>query len=217
MKVDQFLTIEKKVVSSEELLNPYGFKEENVISFNDIPTDYRGYVSVEDVIMKIVKQRFPIHYDLLCKEILAVMDNIKVTTKVRKLVDYGIEILGNQIISKDNFLFPSGYEKIIPRQNNTRKIEYVYIEELAEVMMMVLDKYIGVTKEALCLEVARTYNYNRITQNISSALDNAFEFLLENGKIKVLDDKVIKLDSCKNLLIEKKPLAKLFLAHPFEK
>lgn len=189
---DDFVSIEKKTVSLEEQLNPYGFEEENEVSFSDLPRNYSGYLSIEDCIMEVVKQRFPIHYDLLCKELAPLFGNEKATVKVKREVDYGLSKLGKQIVRKDDFLYPIGYKEIIPRQNNMRKIDYVSKEELAEVMMVVLDKCIGATKETLCAETARAYNYNRMTQNISSAMDKAFDLLLNKRKIKVLEEKVMK-------------------------
>lgn len=190
-KADDFVSIEKKTISVEEQRNPYGFEEEKSVSFSDLPRNYSGYLSIEDCIVEVVKQRFPIHYDLLCKELAPLLGNEKATVKVKREVDYGLSKLGKQIIRKDNFLFPSSYDKITPRQNNTRKIDYVAKEELAEAMLCVLDKYIGATKETLCAETARAYNYNRMTQNISSAMDRAFELLLQENRVEVLEGKVL--------------------------
>jgi hypothetical protein len=191
-KADDFVSIEKKTVSLEDQLNPYGFDDENEVSFSDLPRNYSGYLSMEDCILKVVKQRFPIHYDLLCKELAPLLGNEKATVKVKREVDYGLSKIGKQIIRKGDFLFPVGYGKITPRQNNTRKIDYVSEEELAEVMMAVLDKCIGATKETLCTETARAYNYNRMTQNISAAMDRAFELLLKEQRIEVLESKVME-------------------------
>ena len=191
-KADDFVSIEKKTVSLEDQLNPYGFDEENKVSFSDLPRNYSGYLSIEDCILKVVKQRFPIHYDLLCKALAPLLGNEKATVKVKHEVDYGLSKIGKHIIRKGDFLFPVGYGKITPRQNNTRKIDYVSEEELAEVMMAVLDKCIGATKETLCAETARAYNYNRMTQIISAAMDRAFELLLKEKRIEVLESKVME-------------------------
>jgi len=191
-KANDFVSIDKKTVSLEDQLNPYGFDEENEVSFSDLPRNYSGYLSMENCILEVVKRRFPIHYDLLCKELAPLLGNEKATVKVKREVDYGLSKIGKQIIRKDDFLFPVGYGKITPRQNNTRKIDYVSEEELAEVMMAVLDKCIGATKETLCAETARAYNYSRMTQNISAAMDRAFELLLKEKRIEVLESKVME-------------------------
>lgn len=193
-KADDFVSIEKKNISVEEQLNPYGFEEEKLVSFSDLPRNYSGYLSIEDCIVEVVKQRFPIHYDLLCKELAPLFGNEKATVKVKREVDYGLSKLGKRIIIKDNFLYPCNYEKITPRQDNTRKIDYVATEELAEAMLSVLDKCIGATKETLCTETARAYNYNRITEKISSAMDRSFELLLQENHVEILEGKVVQVE-----------------------
>lgn len=192
LKADDFVSIEKKIISLEAQLNPYGFDAENEVSFSDLSRDYSGCLSISDCILEVVKQRFPIHYDLLCKELAPLLGNEKATIKVKREVDYGLSNLGKQIIRKDDFLFPVGYGKIIPRQNNIRKIDYVLEDELAEVMIAVLGKCIGATKETLCTETARAYNYNRMTPNISAAMDKAFELLLQENRIQIIEGKVVK-------------------------
>lgn len=191
-KADEFVFMEKKTVSLEEQRNPYSFDAENEVAFSNLPRNYSGYLSMADCILEVVKQRFPIHYDLLCKELAPLLGNEKATVKVKREVDFGLSKLGKQIIRKGDFLFPVGYGKIIPRQNNTRKIDYVSKEELAEVMMVVLSKCIGATKETLCTETARAYNYNRMTQNISAAMDSAFELLLQENCVQIIEGKVVK-------------------------
>lgn len=192
-KADDFVSIEEKTISVEEQLNPYGFEEEKSISFSNLNRNYNGYLSMEDCIIEVIKQRYPIHYDLLCKELAPLLGNEKATVKVKREVDYGLGKLKNKIVRKEDFFFPVNYDKIVPRQNNTRKIDYVSTEELAEVMIAVLDKCIGATKETLCAETARAYNYNRMTQNISAAMDNAFGLLLSQGKVEVIEGKAVKL------------------------
>lgn len=192
-QVDEFVSLEEKTVSLEEQLNPYGFDAENEVSFADLPYNYSGYLSMGDCILAVVRQRFPIHYDLLCKELAPLLGNEKATIKVKREVDYGLSKLKKQIIQKGDFLFPAGYGKITPRQNNTRKINHVSKEELAEVMMAVLNKCIGATKETLFAETARAYNYNRMTQNIFAAMDSAFELLLQENCIQITEGKVVMI------------------------
>lgn len=191
-KSDDFMFMEKKIISVEEQLNPYNFGAEKIISFSNLPRNYSGYLSMEDCILEVVKQRFPIHYDLLCKELAPLLGNEKATVKVKREVDLGLSKLKKQIIRKGDFFFPVSYSTIIPRQNNTRKIDYVAKEELAEVMMAVLEKCIGATRETLCVETARAYNYNRMTQNIFCAMDSTFEMLLQENRVQIAEGKVIK-------------------------
>ncbi|MEG1567578.1 MAG: DUF4011 domain-containing protein, partial [Anaerovoracaceae bacterium] len=89
-KADEFVSIEEKAISVEEQLNPYGFEEEGNITFSNLSRNYNGYLSMEDCIVEVVKQRYPIHYDLLCKELAPLLGNEKATVKVKREVDYGL-------------------------------------------------------------------------------------------------------------------------------
>ena len=82
----------------------------------------------------------------------------------------------------------------MPRIHNDRKIDYVSTEELAAAMYMVAKKSVGFTKEILCSETARSYNFRRMTQNITEAMNKAFDLLLAQGKITVFEGKVDILD-----------------------
>lgn len=193
IKAADFVSIVKKTESKINQLNPYGFEVEKDLSFDMLHPIYGVRVPIENYITKVVEQRFPIHIDLLCKELAPILGNEKATAKVRREVSYGLYKLGNNIVCKEDFLYPIKYDKITPRYNNTRKIDYVSREELAEAMMSVLDKCIGATKETLCVETARAYNFKRMTQNISEALNRAYDLLLKTKRISILEGKLIKM------------------------
>ena len=57
-------------------------------------------------------------------------------------------------------------------------------------MYVVLSKSVGLTGELLCAETARAYNFHRMTQNIASAMNAAFELMMEQGRIEIVEDKV---------------------------
>lgn len=60
-------------------------------------------------------------------------------------------------------------------------------------MLLVLVKCVGATQETLCTETARAYNYNRMTQNISLAMDTAFELLIKDHRIDINEGKVVQV------------------------
>lgn len=57
-------------------------------------------------------------------------------------------------------------------------------------MLVILSKSVGLTKESLCIETAHAYNFHRMTQNIVSAINAAFELLLKQKRIEIVDGKV---------------------------
>ena len=109
--------------------------------------------------------------------------------KVKREVDYQLQQLGKKLIRKGDFFFPAGYTKVSPRVNS-RKINHISTEELAEAMYRVLSKSVGLTKELLCAETARAYNSHRMTPNITSAINEAFELLVKQERIEIIEGKV---------------------------
>lgn len=187
--VDDFVSFEEKAVSIEDIENPYGFEKEQKVSFEHLSRNSNGYLSGEDCIMEIVNRLYPVHYDLICQHMAPLFGNTKATVKVKREVDYQLQQLGTKLIRKDDFFFPAGYTEVFPRINS-RKINYISTEELAEAMYRVLDKSVGLTKELLCAETARAYNFQRMTQNINLAIDEAFTLLLKQERIEIIDGKV---------------------------
>ena len=191
MEVDakDFVSFEEKAVSIEDINNPYGFEEEQEVSFEHLSRNSNGYLSGGDCIMEIVNRLYPVHYDLICQQMAPLFGNTKVTVKIKREVDYHLQNLRTKLIRKGDFFFPAGYTEVSPRLNS-RKIYHISTEELAEAMYRVLDKSVGLTKELLCAETARAYNFQRMTPNINSVIDEAFTLLLEQERIEIIDGKV---------------------------
>lgn len=141
-----------------------------------------NYTSMVDYTMELVNDMYPVHYDLLCQQMAPLFGNMKATVKVKREVDSLLLQLGKRVIRKGDFFYPRGYKVISPRMNN-RKINYIAVEELAEAMCVVLRKSVGLTKESVCAETARAYNFHRMTQNITSAMNSAFELLAKQKRI----------------------------------
>lgn len=188
---EDFLKIDKKEKNEENRTNPYGFTEILPTSFDNLPRDSYGYVNLSDCIMLVVNNEYPVHYDALCKSLAFLFGNEKTTVKVRNEVDYHLKKLGNAIIRKGDFLLPANHKPITPKRNNKKAIGFVSIDELAEAMFCVVMVCVGITYESLCAETARAYGYSRSGVKISVALKTAFNQLLNNGRIKEVDGKVI--------------------------
>lgn len=186
---EDFVSLEEKAVSIEDIENPYGFEGEQQVSFAHLSRNSSGYLSGADCIMEIVNRLYPVHYDLICQHLAPLLGNTKATVKVKREVDYQLQQLGKKLIRKGDFFFPAGYTKVSPRVNS-RKINHISTEELAEAMYRVLSKSVGLTKELLCAETARAYNFHRMTQNITSAINEAFELLVKQERIEIIEGKV---------------------------
>lgn len=184
----KFVSLEEKVESINDMENPYGFSKEKEVSFDKISRS-NGYLSGSDCVLEIINSLYPVHYDIICQHMAPLYGNMKATVKVRREVDYCIRQLEKKVVKKEDFYYPAGYKEVIPRVNS-RKIIHISVDELAEAMYVVLSKNIGLTKEQLCSECAHAYNFQRMTANISLAMNEAFDILLSQKRIEIIEEKV---------------------------
>jgi hypothetical protein len=110
---------------------------------------------------------------------------------VRNEINYYLDRLNRKITVKGNFLYPANYKTIEPKSNNSRTIDLVSTEELAEAMFRIANVCIGPTIDTLCTETARSYGYGRNTNKVSAAMKEAYGLLLQNGRLKEMDGKVV--------------------------
>ncbi|URZ18332.1 DUF3320 domain-containing protein [Clostridium felsineum] len=177
--------------------NPFGFtfyKETNIYevekSFN-----YNKYLS--DVIVHVVNNEYPIHFDLLCKRVAALFGNQKVTIKVKKGVKNAIDYMLNNLIEmKSDFCWLKGNEDVCVRipsekDENIRPIQYIAKEELSEAMITIIDRSFGIEVNDLLSITAKVFGFNRSGTKIIDSMKVAYSELINSKRIKTIDDKVI--------------------------
>lgn len=188
---DDFVSVDKKEVTVAERVNPYGFAPANTTDISSLPRNASGYVDIADCITAYVNNEFPMHYELLCQRLAPLYGNEKATVKVRREVDYGLNRLRGKVVRKGDFLYPAGSAKIIVRTPNTRKIGHISIDELAEAMNTILQTAVGSTRDGLCVETTRVYGWQRMTQGIGASMNAACDLLIQSGKAKEVEGKII--------------------------
>lgn len=185
-----FVNIEEKDPSIQFSSNPYGFEETQRSDFSTLPRNRYGYLEFTDCIMEVVNKEYPVHYELMCQRLAPLFGNEKATVKIRREADYGLNKLGNRVIRKGEFIYPTGYQTIPVRLPNSRKIQHISADELAEAMYRILQTCVGTTREALCSETTCVYGFNRAGQNISLAMSEAVDLLIKTGRIEELEGKL---------------------------
>ena len=186
-----FINFEERSILADNVDNPYNFEEQPKVCFENLERNENGNLNATDCIMEIVKKLYPVHFDLICKELAPLCGYERVSSSIRESIYNEIEKMKDNLTCKDNFYSPIGDIKVVPRKNNDRKIDYVSEEELGVAMLTVLRQSIGITRDILITETARSYNYFRLTQKISDKLNKVFDMLLENGKVEIRDGKVV--------------------------
>ncbi|MFZ5944439.1 MAG: DUF4011 domain-containing protein [Bacillota bacterium] len=189
----EFLSINEKEsgASSDNIVNPYGFEKQAFTNFSSLPRNASGYLSMGDCIKAVVNNEYPIHYELLCKNLAPLLGNEKATVKVRGEVDYALKSLKG-VVRNGDFFYPSDYTKVIPKATgNTRPINYISTDELAEAMLVIVSNSYGILKDSLLQSTAREYGFARSGDRIQVNLQKAYEYLLKSGRVKETDGKVV--------------------------
>ena len=187
---EAFLSVEKKEITAAQAKNPYGFTTPKATNFGSLPRDRNGYLQMKDCIELLVKNEYPIHYDLLCQKLASLLGREKATSVVRREVDYALQGMRTRILRKGDFFYPVGYTDVPVRTLNGRSIKHISIDELASTMYTISEKCIGTTREALIIETVRAYGFARSGSSITNAMNQAYEQLLSDNKIHEVDGKV---------------------------
>lgn len=189
-KKEDFIQIEKKQKSYKEILNPYGFDENKPTSFSSLPRDRYGYLQLSDCLSLLIEKEYPVHYDILCQRVAPLLGNEKATVKIRREVDYALNKIENWYVRKGDFFFPVSYNTIPIRLPNKRKIQHIHVEELASAMYRILQKMLGADRKSLADETCRVYGFARSGQNITVAMNNAINYLIDSGLIEEVEGKI---------------------------
>ena len=108
------------------------------------------------------------------------------------MIDNTLSQLVHRIYRKGDFLYPSKDSEIIVRMPNNRNIKHISVEEIAEAMMKILEHCIGGTnKEKLCAETTKAYGFNRAGPNIALKMNDAYDMLIMQGRVKMVDEKIV--------------------------
>ena len=193
---NNFLKEEIETISEGDSANPYSFDTVPSVTFNGLQKDWQGYLQMEDCVEHIIQVSYPIHFEEICQRCALPLGREKVTSVVRSNVQFALKKIASKYYMKNDFYFlktPKGIDiKALPvRQAGNRPIKLICNEEFAAGMYRVISECVGITKEGAILETTRAFGFNRRGNNITVAMNNAFEFLVKNKIIEVLEGKVL--------------------------
>lgn len=186
-----FTNIEENEVATTSVGDFYGFEKMQMVDFSTLPRNKNGYLELTDCIMEVINKEYPVHYELMCQRLAHLLGNEKATVKVRSEVNYALSKLGNQVIRKGDFFYPMNYQTIPVRLPNVRKIQHISTDELSVAMYRILQTCVGTNRKALSIETARVYGFNRAGQNILFAMSETIDRLIDSGKIKEIEGKLL--------------------------
>ncbi len=188
---NEFVIENIRTTGLEQQNNPYQFEEYIETSFSNLPRNSWGYVELTDCVIEAVKNEYPLHYELLCQKIAPLFGNQKATIKIRREVDYSLKKLDNKVYRKNDFLYPSKDAEIVVRMPNNRNVNHISIEEISEAMFKVLVHCFGTNRDGLFSETRKIYGFGSLGQNITTAMNAACDLLLNQGRAKIVDGKIV--------------------------
>jgi very-short-patch-repair endonuclease len=180
--------------SSDANVKNYGFGHYKVAQLQKEQYRYAGHINFANAVTDIIDIESPIHFDLLCKRIAPLADYEKATKRVRKVVADSIDKSIDQIDQRHDFLWKKDEKTAnvrIPSEDSViRKIEYIAPEEISVAMSTIISSSYGITEEGLYTETRRIFGFNRSGAKIVKAFDEAYQRMSDEGKIKIIDDKI---------------------------
>lgn len=185
-------SIEKIHIAVDSLAD-YDFLNYEEADIWEVGRDYNDSRYLGNVIEYVVIKESPIHFELLCKRVAPLFGNQKATVKVRNGVELVMTKYCTNVFKKGDFCWVKDSNEVtvrIPTELVSRPIQYIAVEELAEAMLMVISNSFGIEKDDLLIATARIFGFNRSGGNIQSAMNDTYEYLKANNKIKLLDNKV---------------------------
>ena len=190
---EDYLTIEDVPVSEVLASNPYEFEEFSEIDYSGVSSVLsNGYIRMEDRIERIVECRFPIHCEQVYQLVAPYLGRTKATQLVKDNANFAIHNLvkAKKILQKGDFLYKYSFSQVPHYSSGNRPIKYISCDELASAMYSIAKTMIGPTKDTLLTETARAYGFARSGSKIGSALQDAFQLLLDNQQISVDEEKI---------------------------
>ncbi len=188
--------LKKTSAQTIDMSNPYGFAYYKEANWYDAPND-RGSDDMSRaaaMIYHIVKTEQPIHMELLYRRMAGAYGNEKATKVIRESVDRTIvRKLSGEIKVVEGFAVLSDFREVTVRIHKgsfKRDVEDISKQEIAKAMLAVVSNSFGIERKQLIFETARIFGYDRTGNKIVTYMNAAIDFLVEKGKVRILDEKV---------------------------
>lgn len=190
------IEIEEKVEPSDTCDKGYHFNtyKRTPLKLSDELGNHRESY---EVILDIILNEQPIHFDELCRRAAPLYGRQKITSVVQSEVGY---VLSNQLkdlITEDwcHFVKTKDFDDVkvrIPNPDDDylRTITYICDEELALAMKTIAQQSFGIIPDDLFIVTAREFGFKRTGENINSSLRRVYGKMLDTKEISEIDGKV---------------------------
>lgn len=202
ISIEQIARATKKFIPKPISVNPYGFAyyKEAKLGFAPRSDSKDNLTKVGEKVKYVLSVEQPMHMELLFKRMSHAFITGKVTEGVKNAIMKAIDKrLSDRVkIDGDNFIRLLPEKPVIariPRKYDTpRPMEYIHTEEVASAMVRIVEYSSEITAKDLADECARVFGFEHFDDKIKKKTDDALEYLVQFGKVKLVDDKVLLSD-----------------------
>ena len=179
---------EIKEINLKDNKKPFEFKKYKIKNWDDCKKS-----SNEEILAEIIKTESPICEELLLKRICGMYGREKITSYVKEQFHLTVNKCSKEIKKIYNFYFWENQEKIefrVPDINEEpRKVEQIYIDELIDGIITITKANVGITKEGLINETAKFLGYKKTFNKLFIHIENAVNETEKRNFIEKKNDK----------------------------
>lgn len=188
-----------EVIEREEDETGFGFE-----TYKEFPVSACWFATGEDIkacIGNIIQVEQPIYFLSLCKRMLPMLDSQKATARIQALVanilikEFKDKLYYDSDNHTDSCITYKDFEGVVPRKSEEgaipRTLTEIATSEIAEGMIYILRKSYGLKQDGLYSIVNREFGFKQIGPKIRLALDNAYNLLIEQKRIRIDSDEKI--------------------------
>lgn len=145
-----------------------------------------------DALAYVVDMEGPVHLDLLVRRLSGLFGRERATPQLKREIQGLVQrFRGWRFAQRGEFLWPLAMERPPVRvpsgQERPRPIGQICTEELAEGIMLLLARGLGMSVDQLIVETARLMGFHRTSEPIRQALHRAVAMLEQAGRIELLE------------------------------
>ena len=148
-------------------------------------------------VYRIVKNEGAIHIKHLAKRMLKFFNTSEVTKNLLDLIPANIKEHGlyRYIYNDGDFYMTQDTDNSFKKSTYHRTIDEIYYKELADLINIIIGKSIGISAKQVENLVKEYVGYDinkQLNASEKETITKAFEYLLKEGKIELVDDLLYK-------------------------
>lgn len=149
-------------------------------------------------IAMIIENEAPISKSLLYKKVIDSVGLSRLTPRITSYLDRLMIRAFYKKTGEENLFFwrkdqdPDGYD--VYRPDSKRDATDIAPEEYAVALCTILEEQMSLPKDSLKKEVAQTFGFTRVGDNVSAAIERAIEYAIAQGQVVVKDDRLLLND-----------------------